>query len=51
VESNFNVLKRFQDETGPKKIDCVAEAARPRPNFKWFIGSTELRVRTAADCV
>ena len=25
-------------------VDCVAVQARPRPEFKWFIGSTEIQV-------
>ena len=25
-------------------VDCVAVQARPRPEFKWFIGATEIQV-------
>ena len=32
----------------PKEVavDCVAEEARPPPQFQWFLGNDELKVST-----
>ena len=29
-------------------VDCVAEEARPPPQFQWFLGEDELKVSTIA---
>jgi len=32
------------DESSKKNIQCLAKNARPRPNFKWFIGGNSISV-------
>ncbi len=36
------------DQGEERNIDCVATDARPRPEFKWFIGNTEIQVRSSS---
>ena len=39
IETNLDA-----EGSGMVEIDCVAAEARPQPEFKWFIGTDEIKV-------
>ena len=46
VPANSDTLVVRLDEAGKKEVavDCIATEARPEPEFKWYIGGTEITV-------
>jgi len=44
--SEYSVKMGTKENPKEVAVDCVAEEARPPPQFQWFLGNDELKVST-----